>query len=230
MIERFDTGIYLTYLRDVFGSLNMLLEHKDRTIGSGNDTIRAKATAKLSFTTNPYKQKKTIGEHVEMMGTTTFSRMLGLVIDMEERELIHEKETKTNKNEMMTKEEFLTIFDSCQEFLSKYEEEKVRKIYQKSLDLTKGSMREVWKARGLHHSILILDGLVKYRCLFEEDSHISSLKIKKMSLFLYMPLCAEKSSFPRHGKIDNLQISLYSVYTFFLDPACALLNLLFLNS
>jgi len=36
--------------------------------------------------------------------------------------------------------------------------------------LAQGQMKEVWKARGLHHSILLLDGLVKYRCLFEGDS------------------------------------------------------------
>ena len=27
----------------------------------------------------------------------------------------------------------------------------------------------VWKTRSLHHSILLLDGIVKFRCIFEGD-------------------------------------------------------------
>lgn len=35
-------------------------------------------------------------------------------------------------------------------------------------NLIKEPMKQVWRARGLHHIILILDGLVKYRCLFRD--------------------------------------------------------------
>ena len=63
----------------------------------------------------------------------------------------------------------MTIYDSCQSFLIDYEEEKVKEIYNKTLTLTKEPMREVWKARGLHHSVLLLDGIVKFRCLFESN-------------------------------------------------------------
>jgi len=147
----------------------MLLEHKERTIGSGCDTIKAKATAKFIFMTNPYKNKNTIYDHIELIDITTLSRLIPFVQDYEERKLIEKKEIKENKNKRMSKEEFLTIFDSCQDFLSDYDEEKVKEIYKKTLSLTKEPMKEVWRARGLHHSILLLDGIVKLRCLFEEN-------------------------------------------------------------
>lgn len=176
MIESSETGRDLQYLQNYLNQLNMLLEQKDRTIGSGCDTIRAKATGKLLFMTNPYRNKKAIYEHIGLIDITTLSRVIPVVQDMEERKLINKKEIKTNKNKRMSKEEFLTIFDSCQDFLIDYEEEKVKEIYKKTLTLTKESMQEVWKARGLHHSILLLDGLVKFRCLFEENK---SFKAKK---------------------------------------------------
>ncbi|MBA7597934.1 hypothetical protein ES703_04942 [subsurface metagenome] len=169
MIEKEETGRYLEILTDYFSRLNMFLEHKDRTLASGNDSIRAKATAKLWIMTNPYKKKKTIYEHLDIMDRTTLSRMIPLVQTNEERELINKKEIKINKDKRITKEEFLTIYDSCQDFLIDMDEEKVKDIYKKTLTLTKEPMREVWKARGLHHSILLLDGFVKFRCLFEED-------------------------------------------------------------
>jgi len=159
----------LDFLMNYLSQLNMFLEHKERTIGSGCDTIKAKATAKFIFMTNPYKKRSTIYEHVELMDITTLSRFVPAVQDYEERKLIDKKEIKENKNKRMSKEDFLTIFDSCQGFLIDYDEEKVKEIYRTTLNLTKEPMREVWKARGLHHSVLLLDGIVKLRCLFEEN-------------------------------------------------------------
>ncbi len=170
MIEKSESGRDLSYLMNYLNQLNMLLEHKDRTIGSGVDTIRAKSTAKLLFMTNPYRNKKTIYDHVGLIDITTLSRTIPIVHDLEERKLINKKEIIINQNKRMANEEFLTIYDSCQDFLIEYEEEIVKDIYKKTLNTIKGSMNDVWKARGLHHSILLLDGLVKFRCLFENDS------------------------------------------------------------
>jgi len=63
---------------------------------------------------------------------------------------------------------FLTIYDSCQEFLSNIEEQKVRKIIEGVTARITGQMLSVWRPRALHHSVLILDGLVKFRCLFKD--------------------------------------------------------------
>jgi len=36
------------------------------------------------------------------------------------------------------------------------------------LGICKGSMLEVWKGRGLHHTTLLLDGITKFRVLFDD--------------------------------------------------------------
>jgi hypothetical protein len=175
MVEKSETGRDKEYLQNYLSQLNMLLEHKDRTIGSGCDTIRAKATAKLLFMTNPYRKEHSIYEHIGLIDITTLSRFIPFVQDYEERNLILKKQIRVNENNRMTKEEFLTISDSCQSFLIDYDEEKVKAIYNNLLVLIKEPMKEVWKARGLHHSILLLDGLVKLRCLFEEDVNFKAM-------------------------------------------------------
>ena len=63
---------------------------------------------------------------------------------------------------------FLTIYDSCQQFLTTFDEKRIKTIFQESVELTKSGMRDVWRSRGIHHTILILDGLTKFRCLFKD--------------------------------------------------------------
>ena len=169
MIEGAENGKYLEYLTNYFSKLNMLLEHKERIIGSGTVSIKAKATAKLLIMTNPYRKRKLIHDHVGIIDITTLSRFIPLVQNKEEIEHIKKKDIVINNNKLMSKEEFLTIFDSCQAFISGYNEDKVKEIYYKTLKEIKGSMHQVWEARGLHHAVLLLDGIVKARCLFNDD-------------------------------------------------------------
>ncbi len=194
-----------TSLDSYLGELNMLLEHKNRMVGSGNDnSVRVQATSKIAITTNPIPTKRTIGEHVGILDQTTLSRMLIWVQDAEETEKIYNHEvtnppnidlrdyidknkgrdytdyvrginSNSNSNNIYEFNPFLTIYDSCQAFLSDFDIEKVRTIWKESVFLSKEPMRQIWKSRGLHHSILILDGLTKYRCLFQDyDSTFKS--------------------------------------------------------
>jgi hypothetical protein len=231
------------------GELNMLLEHKERTIGSGNDnTFLAKATAKLIFATNAASGFNTLSEHVKIIDQTTLSRMLLWVQDKDEQELIYNKELKTinlikselkrlkspqhihynniyinnnnnislinggtflpNSQEFGTPGQldsynindtehtlsesdgydmeipeynntnsfgldesnilFLSIYDSCQAFISKYDETRTKEAFQLGVEQAFMPMKQIWKARGLHHTVLLLDGIIKQRCLFKD--------------------------------------------------------------
>lgn len=186
-----------------FSGINMLLEHKKRMVGSGNDNSTiAQTTAKVSITTNNVSRKNTIYAHVGTIDPTTLSRMLVWVQDSEEIEKIYQKKdikksTFINKSREYNPNpdksvcsrvflsqvmgsgdkdsvlgncftSFLTIYDSCQQFLINYDEQKVYQIFNGSVSRAKDPMKQVWRARGLHHSILLLDGLTKFRCLFKD--------------------------------------------------------------
>ena len=176
-----------------FGQMNMLLEHKNRTVGSGNDnSTRVKASAKVCITSNNIRGKNTISSHLGVIDPTTLSRMIVWVQDYEEIEKIYRKEgIKSPPHRPNTKtffamvnflspfhdsacvggnefNDFLTIFDSCQQFLVNFDADRCKNLFNMTTNLTKEPMKQVWRARGLHHIILILDGLVKYRCLFRD--------------------------------------------------------------
>jgi len=189
-------------VNNYFGELNMLLEHKKRLVGSGNDNSTiVKTTAKVCITTNPLPKKPYISSHLSILDNSTLSRMLIWVQDVEETEKIYKKEGIRSINglyEPKSREyspnpeesfslckifenpikscdcvlgnyfDFLTVYDSCQQFLVNYDLDKVKEIFTKSNNLTKDGMKQIWKARGLHHSVLILDGITKFRCLFKD--------------------------------------------------------------
>ena len=69
----------------------------------------------------------------------------------------------------MSREEFLTLFDSCYRFLCDIEDNEVKKLIAITTQLAKEPMKSsVWKPRAYHHVKLLIDGLCKHRCLFED--------------------------------------------------------------
>lgn len=194
-----------TRVTNYLGQLNMLLEHKKRTVGSGNDNSTVvQATAKVCITTNNLSGKSTIYSHVGVVDNTTLSRMLIWIQDNEETDKIYQKtgikpyftrehsrthsphppeprrfSTSHSPSPQISKDcvcgeftqefnDFLTIYDSCQQFLINFSEEEIKRIFAETLAIAKKPMTQIWKARGLHHIVLVLDGLVKYRCLFRD--------------------------------------------------------------
>jgi hypothetical protein len=196
LVRAHDTSRISNY----FGQINMLLEQKDRRVGSGNDnSTRIKATSKVCITSNNIDGKDKVSSHLNIIDPTTLSRMLLWVQDREEIEKIYNKEgikkfrthrakPKTASAEAFFYEgfypisytskdwdcvcgeieisDFLTIYDSCQQFLVNFDMDRCKKLFDTTTRLAKEPMRQVWRARGLHHIILILDGIVKHRCLF----------------------------------------------------------------
>lgn len=68
-----------------------------------------------------------------------------------------------------SRDEFLTLFDTCNNFVCDIDNIKIQQIYNSILQLARGPMKDsVWKPRGDRHTFLLIDGLVKERCLFND--------------------------------------------------------------
>lgn len=81
-----------------------------------------------------------------------------------------------NLDYIMNRDEFLTIFDSCYVFVSIIDDDKINKLVNMSVMLAKEPMKtSVWKPRAYHHVKLLIDGICKQRCLFQDydDSFIA---------------------------------------------------------
>jgi hypothetical protein len=72
-------------------------------------------------------------------------------------------------NSFLNKNEFLTVFDSTNSFTCQIDLKKVNELVKKTLEIATGKMKtHVWAARASHHVYLLIDGLVKTRCLFQD--------------------------------------------------------------
>lgn len=71
--------------------------------------------------------------------------------------------------DIMSRDEFLTLFDTCYTFVSEIDESEVERLSDISVSLAKEPMKSsVWKPRASHHVKLLVDGLCKTRCLFKD--------------------------------------------------------------
>jgi len=78
---------------------------------------------------------------------------------------------------VITREEFLTLFDTCNSFLTEVDDKKIQALHETIINLSKEPMRGIWKPRGDHHIRLLIDGICKHRCLFID--YDSSFEVKK---------------------------------------------------
>lgn len=210
MVE-FEAMKHQTQITNVLGELNFLLDHKRRTVGSGNDNeCTVQTTAKFLFATNPVKGKRNLQEHVGLIDPTTMSRIfwwvqgddeLNFVLGNGGIERIKKEEippTLTLPQELkaevsyspthvlyygvsvggdFTRDNFITIFDSTNNFTCLMDEERAEQITKDIENLAKEPMKSVWKPRGRHHVMLLIDGIIKHRCLFIDKD--SSFKVKE---------------------------------------------------
>ncbi len=65
-------------------------------------------------------------------------------------------------------DEFLTLFDSCNNFKCYTDEKRIEKLTHTITTIAKEPMKSVWKPRGEHHVELLVDGICKHRCMFKD--------------------------------------------------------------
>lgn len=75
---------------------------------------------------------------------------------------------KKSRGELYNRNEFLTLFDSCYNFVCEISEKEIYRLLKITLSITGERMKEVWEPRAYHHIKLIIDGLCKFRCLFKD--------------------------------------------------------------
>jgi len=186
--------------KNQLGQLNSILEHKARSIESGNGKMFSTPTSKTIVTTNPSSCSNAIYEELKILDASTLSRPLAYVKGRAQFDFINqnklrkcakthalwckkewENKYKNNKDipryplvfaqyKELFRNVYVTVFDSCQKFTSKVDEKKEEILFQVLLGLSKEPMKSIFRGRGKHHIRLVIDGLVKFRCIFEDFS------------------------------------------------------------
>ena len=62
----------------------------------------------------------------------------------------------------------MSIYDSCQHLETKVDENRSDVLFKSLVSIAKNPMKEIWRKRGRHHTRLVLDGVIKYRCIFKD--------------------------------------------------------------
>ena len=104
MIE-FESNRHDGQVSNVLGELNFLLDHKKRTVGSGNDNqCVVQANAKFLFVSNPVRKKRCLRDHVGTVDPTTMSRILWWVQNKAEQEFVISKDGIKRINQLVGEE------------------------------------------------------------------------------------------------------------------------------
>lgn len=191
MVDKQRGHLTTSELEGQFGDLNFILTHKTRTVGSGNGSLWCIPTCQTIFAMNPSQKSKYLWQELKVIDDTTLSRTIPYVkgaeyvkffLNNEPRkfpptERGGSKKTNTNPNIPIPpclshgevfRPFYVTIYDSCKVFVSKVSKDTAKTLFQSWLNLAGSGMKQAFKTRGLHHTFLLIDGLVKYRCLFED--------------------------------------------------------------
>ena len=178
-------------VKNQLSNLNFIFEHRRRRANSGNGGLYCIPTMKSLWMMNPSLKSEYLQQELDTLDSSTMSRVLPIVkaqkhLDFIEKNELRkcantyslyvnnseEKEKRIRSRVYLIAQEirsfYVTIYDSCQHFLVKSNQGRVEKLFGALTNLARNPMKTVLKRRGLHHVNLVLDGIVKYRCLFRD--------------------------------------------------------------
>ncbi len=156
--------------------MNTLLEHKERTAGSGHGATVVKMTSRLVASTNPVAGTNGIYNLLQKLDDSFLSRMIIYYqLDDHIKFINDAKRIKTNSGSYwISSEDFLSIMDYLQSFDAKYDWDKLIALFDRLCVPLSEQVRGLFESRYLHHIECLLDGIIKTRCLFERDYAFSA--------------------------------------------------------
>jgi len=178
-------------VKNQLANLNFIFEHRKRNANSGNGGIYCIPTMKTIMMMNPSSRSKYIHQELDVLDPSTMSRIVPFVKSDKHLKFITTNVLKKarkgvkggtskiaqNQNNLnipcprfalLLNEFYVTIYDSCQHFLTNPKQSFLDGLLGVVLTLAKNPMKTVWSRRGKHHTRLLLDGVTKYRCLFRD--------------------------------------------------------------
>jgi len=154
------------------GTMNSLLEHRNRTIGSGTgaDLKDFSMSARVFSVTNPVYETGNMEQLCTKFDKTWISRW---VVYYQNEPHINFIQSQKKNNEYINydldKNDFLRIIDTMNGISAQYDVEKIDAIYKSMASNLSEDLLSVYNARYDHHINCIIDGVVKTRCLLEKS-------------------------------------------------------------
>lgn len=158
---------------DSLAIMNDLLEHQKREVGSGVSRLSGlNMTARIFAATNSPTHVYDFQRILSRYDMSFMSRWLIYIQTNDHIDLIEKADESSLKEYTykLTMHNWISIVDYLQSFSAKYDVKRVVSIYKEVPDLFSGDMKQHYNnIRHKHHIQCLMDGIVKARCLFEND-------------------------------------------------------------
>lgn len=170
------TGRNLDESVDEFSTVNNILEHKKNMVyGSGKGEIKMRMRAKVLAANNPFRAKN-IKDTLDFLPQPFLDRFLLIKFTKNYHDYVNSNkyvfdfEERRNINRNI----FMSVFDYLQSFLSEFNRELVKDIIDKYAVQAPEELK-FGDRTGSHHLPLIMDGIIKTRCLFSKDVNFKAI-------------------------------------------------------
>ena len=156
---------------DSVGTMNDLLEHQRREAGSGNSSVDVRMTSRIFATTNPVRGTSNMSSLLNSLDGSFLSRWLIYFQTPEHLNLIRNSRDSELKSMeyKISNNDWVSILDYLHSFSSKYDEERIGKIYKAYSGVFSESINNHYSSRQHHHIECLIDGIIKARCLINND-------------------------------------------------------------
>ncbi len=151
--------------------MNDLLEHQKRLAGSGVSQVHVNMTSRIFAMTNPVKGIRNVEDLINHFDESFLSRWM-IYFQPEE----HVQMIRKSKDSMLDVfgyyldiNDWISFLDYLHTFSSKYDMKIVDEIYESVPEVLSENLKKHYDARHRHHIECLMDGIVKTRCMLEED-------------------------------------------------------------
>ena len=153
------------------GIMNDLLEHQKREVGSGVSRARVNMTARILAMSNPIRGVNNMNNLLNGYDESFLSRWLIYYQTEEHVQMIKRSNDSDLKlyNYKIVDNDWISILDYLQSFSAKYDLGRMEEIYNSVTKNLSESLARHYNTRHKHHMECLLDGIVKTRCLMENN-------------------------------------------------------------
>lgn len=151
--------------------MNDLLEHQKREAGSGVSKVNVNMTARIIATTNLIRDMKNVDGLIRTFDESFLSRWLIYHQTEEHVKMIRRSNDADLKFKKFNIEinDWIAILDYLHTFSAEYDLKRIGEIHGDVPRILTENLNKHYDARHMHHIECLMDGIIKTRCILNQD-------------------------------------------------------------
>lgn len=158
------------------GIMNDLLEHQKREVGSGVSRARVNMRARILAMSNPVRGVNNLNNLLNSYDESFLSRWMIYYQTEDHIQMIKRSNDSDLKlyDYRISDNDWISILDYLQTFSANYDMKRMEDIYNEVPKTLSENMNRHYATRHKHHMECLLDGIIKTRCLMENDMEFTA--------------------------------------------------------